>query len=65
MYFCTELKAAACMDYLLFRADREANGTNVPLIIKIGGHVLLRDKLHRSRHMLNRDKHKVTNGAVC
>lgn len=53
------------MDYLLFRADREANGTNVPLIIKIGGHVLLRDKLHRSRHMLNRDKHKVTNGAVC
>lgn len=44
------------MDHLLFfRVGRKANGTNAPLIIKDGEHMLLHDKLCHGHHMLTHD----------
>lgn len=40
------------MHGLLFRAGREPDGTNAPLIITNGEHMLLGDKLHLSYRML-------------
>ncbi len=47
------------------KPGRELNGTNVPLIVKDGEHMLPHDKLHHSHHMLTHDKHQAINDPIC
>lgn len=68
LLFRTKLKATTCTGHLFFRAGKpggEASGTNAPLIMKDGEHMLPHDKLHHGRHMLTHDKHQAINEPVC